>query len=182
MAISAERFDIEGLVVIKPVLFTDERGFFMETYKKSDFAACGITEEFVQDNHSLSRAGTVRGVHYQLPPFAQGKLVRVVKGRVWDVAVDLREYSPTFKQWVGVELSDKNHVMFYLPPGFGHGFIALEDDTHFLYKCTNVYSKQHEAGIRWDDPAIGIKWPEIGEYIVSEKDRMLPLLKDAAVF
>lgn len=182
MAMIEERFNIEGLVVLRPKVFTDDRGFFMETYKKSDFVAYGITEEFVQDNHSLSRVGTVRGVHYQLPPFAQGKLVRVVKGSVWDVAVDLRQNSPTFKQWVGVELSDKNHTMFYLPPGFGHGFIALEDDTHFIYKCTNVYSKEHEAGVRWDDPTIAIKWPDIGKCIVSDKDKVLPLLENATLF
>ncbi|HBD94262.1 MAG: dTDP-4-dehydrorhamnose 3,5-epimerase [Spirochaetes bacterium GWF1_31_7] len=182
MSLDIKRFNIEGPILIMPKVFTDERGFFLETYKKSDFSEIGISKDFVQDNHSMSKKGTIRGVHYQLPPFEQAKLVRVVKGRVWDVAVDLRKNSPTFKKWVGVELSDKDNFMFYIPNGFGHGFIALEDDTHFLYKCTNIYNKQSEAGIRWNDPDIQIEWPLMENILVSEKDRILPNYISARFF
>lgn len=176
MLLDIEKFELDGVVLVKPRVFHDDRGCFLESYKKSAFFDAGIDKEFVQDNHSISKKGTIRAIHYQLPPFAQGKLVRVVKGSVWDIAVDLRKNSPTFKKWVGVELSDKNNHIFYIPEGFGHGFIALEDDTHFLYKCTNVYNKESEGGIRWDDPELDIKWPKMQDYIVSYRDSLLPYM------
>jgi dTDP-4-dehydrorhamnose 3,5-epimerase len=176
-----EHLDIPDLILISPRVFPDERGFFMETYKKSEFAAQGIAGEFAQDNHSLSSKGILRGLHYQLPPFAQGKLVRVVDGRIWDVAVDIRRGSPSFGKWVGVELSDENKRMFWLPPGFAHGFVALSDRVHLLYKCTAEYDKASERGIRWDDPDIAVSWPT-REVSVSPRDAALPAFKDAATF
>lgn len=172
--------DISGLVIIEPRVFGDDRGFFLETYKKSDFVENGIAEEFIQDNHSKSQKGVLRGLHFQREPFAQGKLVRVIRGRVWDVAVDLRPESPTFKKWYGIELSAENQTMFYIPPGFGHGFVTLENDTHFTYKCTNVYSPEHDGGVRWDDPELAIDWP-LKDVLVSEKDAVLPYLKDVNI-
>ncbi|MFP4385211.1 MAG: dTDP-4-dehydrorhamnose 3,5-epimerase [Spirochaetia bacterium] len=168
---------IPGLKIITPRRFTDERGFFLETYKTGDFSAHGIPGLFVQDNHSRSKRGVLRGLHFQRPPHAQGKLVRVVRGRVWDVAVDLRPDSVTFGKWSGLELSDDNKVMFYVPPGFAHGFVALEDGTDFLYKCTDVYAPECESGIRYDDPDLGIEWP-MENCIVNEKDLDLPSFKE----
>jgi len=173
--------DIDGLLLIQPRVFFDERGFFMESYKDSDFRKCGIECVFCQDNHSLSKKNVIRGLHYQLNPKAQGKLVRVIKGTVWDVAVDIRKTSPTYKKWFGLELSDINNAMFFIPPGFAHGFAALTDDTHLVYKCTAEYDPKLDAGIRWDDPDIGVAWP-VTDPVVSEKDRVLPFLKDAIVF
>jgi len=173
--------DIDGLMLIQPRVFFDERGFFMESYKDSDFRACGIDFVFCQDNHSLSKKNVIRGLHYQLNPKAQGKLVRVIKGAVWDVAVDIRKTSPTYKKWFGLELSDINNAMFFIPPGFAHGFAALTDDTHLVYKCTAEYDPKLDAGIRWDDPDIGVAWP-VTDPVVSGKDRVLPFLKDAVVF
>lgn len=172
---------IRDLVIVEPRVFPDERGFFLETYKKSDFQKIGINENFAQDNHSFSHKGVIRGLHYQLPPKAQGKLVRVIRGAVWDVAADIRTSSPTFKKWFGVELSDGNARMLYIPPGFAHGFIALTDEVHLTYKCTEEYAPEADAGIRWDDPDIGIEWPEITP-IVSEKDAILPYLSNATLF
>lgn len=172
-----EKTDIPGLLIIEPQVFTDERGFFMETYSRDRYQEAGIVEEFIQDNLSVSKAGVLRGLHYQAPPFAQGKLVTVLRGRVMDVAVDIRFGSPTFGQHVMVELSADNHRQFWIPAGFAHGFVALEDDTIFSYKCTNVYSKEHDRGIRYDDVALGIKWNR-DDSIVSEKDKCHPLLKD----
>ena len=170
---------IEGLTVIEPRVFPDDRGFFMETYKKSDFENAGISGEFVQDNHSSSSKGVLRGLHFQSAPHAQGKLVRVIRGGVWDVGVDLRPGSKTYGEWFGLELTEENGKMFYLPPGFAHGFLTLADDTHFTYKCTAEYSPQADGGIKWNDPEIGVEWPLMGiEPIVSEKDAMLPYLKD----
>ena len=176
--------ELPGVILIEPGVFADDRGFFMETYRQSEFAAAGIDAQFVQDNHSVSAAVTLRGIHCQLPPHAQGKLVRVSAGAVFDVAVDLRRSSPTFGRWAGLELSAENHRMLYIPPGFGHAFLALEDDTHFQYKCTAQYSREAEAGVRWDDPDVAITWPvPAGEQLlVSDKDRALPLLRDARVF
>jgi len=168
--------DIEGLIIIQPDVFGDSRGSFRESYKKSVFVEAGICEEFTQDNHSVSSRGVLRGIHFQRSPMAQGKLVRVTRGSVWDVAVDLREDSPTFKQWYGIELNEENGTMLYVPPGFGHGFVTLKDDTHFLYKCTEEYSPEHDSGIKWDDPEIGIKWP-MTDVEVSAKDAVLPLLR-----
>lgn len=170
---------IEGLVIIEPSVFFDDRGFFMETFHKDRYAEEGITETFVQDNLSVSRRGTLRGLHYQAPPCAQGKLVQVVRGKVWDVAVDIRFESPTFGEYVGIELSAENKKQFWIPAGFAHGFVALEDDTVFMYKCTNVYSQEHDRGVAWNDAALGIEWPLLeSELLISDKDRKHPLLKD----
>ena len=173
--------DIKGLVIVQPKSFKDERGFFLETYKESEFRKAGIVSVFKQDNHSLSKKGVIRGLHYQLDPMSQGKLVRVIRGRVFDYAVDIRIGSPTFKQWVKVELSEENQTMFYIPRGFAHGFIALTDDVHLIYKCTEEYSKADESGIRYDDPELAIDWG-FDKLIVSPKDMVLPYLKDAKLF
>ena len=171
---------LAGVFIIQPRIFADNRGFFMESYKKSDFAAAGIYEEFVQDNHSFSSKGVLRGIHFQRAPHAQGKLVRVIKGAVWDVAVDLVPGSPSYGKWYGLDLSEENGTMFYIPPGFGHGFLTLEDNTHFLYKCTAEYNPESDGGIRWNDPGLAVPWPlkENMQPVVSDKDRILPLLKD----
>jgi dTDP-4-dehydrorhamnose 3,5-epimerase len=173
--------EIADLVVITPRVFPDERGFFLESYKETDFLTSGVNYRFIQDNHSKSSKGVLRGLHYQLPPHAQGKLVRVVQGRVWDVAVDIRRSSPTFGKWYGIELSDENNLMFFIPPGFAHGFVTLENDTHFIYKCTAEYNKASDSGIRWDDPELNIEWP-IEDVLVSPKDRELPSFSTAELF
>lgn len=149
---------IPGLLIIEPRVFGDDRGFFMESWNADGFAAAGLDLKFVQDNHSRSARGVLRGLHFQNPN-PQGKLVRVVRGSVWDVAVDIRRSSPTFGKWVGVELSAANKRMFWVPPGFAHGFVSLEDDTDFLYKCTARYDPSAEHSLLWNDPAIGIEWP-----------------------
>ncbi len=172
---------IPEVILIKPKIFRDNRGYFLESYKKSLFQANGINSEFIQDNHSKSSKGVLRGLHYQLNPKAQGKLVRCVAGSVFDVAVDIRYQSPTFGKWVGFELSAENKHMLWIPEGFAHGFVNLEEDTQFLYKTTGEYAPEYDRGIRFDDPEIGIEWPKIGEFIVSEKDRIQPLLKDAEI-
>jgi dTDP-4-dehydrorhamnose 3,5-epimerase len=173
MPFTFEETPIPGLLVIHPKVFEDERGFFLETYKESDFVSAGIPGNYAQDNHSLSARGVLRGLHFQVPPMDQGKLVRVVSGSVWDVAVDIRPASSTRCKWFGLELSAENKTMFYIPPGFAHGFITLEDDTHFLYKCTKEYSAEHERGIRSDDPNLSIEWPSIGAEM-SDRDAALP--------
>lgn len=166
---------IAGLLVIEPRVFPDDRGFFLESYKNSDFSAAGIQGPFLQDNHSRSARGTLRGLHFQRNPHAQGKLVRVTRGRVWDVAVDLRIDSPTFGLWHGLELSAENRLTFWIPVGFAHGFLALEDDTELQYKCTAEYHAPSDGGLRWDDPTLGITWPEIGmKPLLSAKDEALP--------
>ena len=166
---------LAGLLVIQPRVFGDDRGYFYESYNSEDLAAHGLTLPFVQDNHSKSSRGVLRGLHFQRDPHAQGKLVRVVKGRVWDVAVDIRPGSPTRGQWFGLELSEENKTLFYIPPGFAHGFVALEDGTEFLYKCTAGYHKESEGGIRWDDHDLAVGWPDLGmSFLVSEKDAVLP--------
>ena len=162
---------IPGLLIIEPKVFGDDRGFFMETWNAARFAEIGLGQSFVQDNHSRSSRGVLRGIHFQNPN-PQGKLVRVTAGSVWDVAVDLRRSSPTFGKWVGVELSAANKRMFWVPPGFGHGFVSLEDGTDFLYKCTALYDPASEHTLQWDDPAVGIEWPLDGiEPQLSGKDR-----------
>lgn len=172
--------DIAGLFVLEPRVFADERGAFFESFNATRFReATGLDVEFVQDNHSISKQGVVRGLHYQLAPHAQGKLVRVVTGRVWDVAVDIRPGSPSFGKWAGVELSAENRKQFWIPAGFAHGFVALADDTQFLYKTTALWHGASERAIRWDDPALAIDWPMSGEAIVSSKDAVAPLLADA---
>jgi dTDP-4-dehydrorhamnose 3,5-epimerase len=171
------KLEISGLVLIEPRLFPDERGFFLESYKESEFIQGGVPDRFVQDNHSLSKKNVLRGLHFQRQPHAQGKLVRVIRGNVWDVMVDLRKDSPTYKRWVGIELSDQNNRMIFIPPGFAHGFVALSDDAHLLYKCTEEYDPVLDGGIRWNDPDIGVRWP-VQEPIVSDKDKSLPFLRE----
>ncbi len=178
MPFEFKKLEIEGVVLVKPIVFSDDRGFFMETYKYSDFAKNGIKENFVQDNHSKSVKDVLRGIHFQLNPKAQGKLVRCTKGKIFDVAVDLRKNSPTFKKWVGVELSEENKYMLYIPAGFGHAFLTLSNEAEVLYKATEEYSKEHDSGIRWNDPEINITWG-IKSPILSEKDANLPYLKDS---
>jgi len=176
---------IPDVVRIIPRRFSDDRGWFAETYKRTDFVAAGIKAEFVQDNHSVSAIGTVRGLHYQLPPHGQCKLVRVVRGRAWDVAVDIRRTSPTFGRSIALELSDQNGEMVWIPEGFAHGFLALEDDTHLTYKCTHEYHQESERAIRWDDRELGIQWPALPDscdYQLSEKDAKAPSLSQAGVF
>ncbi len=168
---------IPDLVLVTPRMLSDARGFFMETFRASDFRAAGIATEFVQDNHSLSAMGVVRGLHFQAPPHAQGKLVRVALGRVWDAAVDLRRGSPTFGRSCGAELSDENHAMLWIPPGFAHGFATLSPTAHLLYKCTAEYDPASDRGVRWNDPALGLRWP-VDAPLVSPRDAALPLLKD----
>jgi len=172
--------EIPGLVQIRPRVFRDSRGCFFETYKKSEFVDNGIDYDFVQDNYSFSTRNVLRGLHYQLPPAAQGKLVSVVKGRAWDVAVDIRRDSSHYLEWKAVELSEENRTMLFIPPGFAHGFVALTDEVHFFYKCTSQYAQELERGIRWNDPDIAIQWP-VENPLVSERDAKLPLLKDAEI-
>jgi len=176
---------LPGVLLVTPRRFPDDRGWFAETYKQSDFRAAGITQDFVQDNHSVSAAGTVRGLHYQLPPHGQGKLVRVVAGRVWDVAVDIRRGLASYGSWEGFELSAENGMMLYIPAGFAHGFVALVNDTHLVYKCTAEYHHESDRAIRWNDATIGIDWPVLPkgvEYRLSEKDSAASLLRDAEVY
>lgn len=172
---------IPDVVIIEPAVFGDDRGWFMESFNQPKFEAqltqlgLPLPRPFVQDNHSCSQAGVLRGLHYQRAPHAQGKLVRVTKGRAFDVAVDIRRDSPTFGRWVGVELTAANHRQLWLPEGFAHGFVALEDDTHFLYKTTDVYAKDCEGCIAWNDPHIGIEWPLAGlTPRLADKDAQAP--------
>lgn len=179
MPFSASTTPLQGLLVIEPRIFCDDRGFFLESYKESEFVALGIAEPFMQDNHSLSQRGVVRGLHFQRAPHSQGKLVRVTRGCVWDVAVDLRPGSPTFKKWYGLELSAANHRIFWIPEGCAHGFMALEDYSELQYKCTKEYHQASDGGIRWDDPDINIVWPDVGVVpVLSSKDAALPYIKD----
>jgi dTDP-4-dehydrorhamnose 3,5-epimerase len=174
--------DIPGPVIIEPTVFGDDRGFFLESWNAARFSDAGLDLTFVQDNHSRSAKGVLRGLHFQNPN-PQGKLVRVVAGRVWDVAVDVRRSSPHFGRWVGVELSAANKRMFWVPPGFAHGFVSLEDGTDFLYKCTAPYAPADEASILWNDPAIGIAWPLDGlEPVLSAKDKTARPLADVEVY
>ena len=168
---------IEGLFIIEPHVFEDERGYFFESWSKKKFDENHIDAKFVQDNQSLSSRGVLRGLHYQAPPFAQGKLVRVIKGAVLDVAVDIRVGSPTYGQHVKIELNEKNKLQFYIPPGFAHGFLTLEDQTIFTYKCTGYYHKESEGTLLWNDPDVGIDW-SIDSPIISEKDKAGIRFKD----
>jgi dTDP-4-dehydrorhamnose 3,5-epimerase len=170
---------LEGLVLLEPVVHGDERGFFMETFRADVARQYGIATEFVQDNHSRSRQGTLRGIHFQTHP-GQGKLVRVARGRVFDVVVDLRRRSATFAQWEGVELDDASGRTLWIPVGFGHGFLVLSEVADFIYKCTNYYDAATEAGIRFDDPAVGIEWPGDVELLYSDRDATAPLLAEVA--
>jgi len=173
-----EQTGIEGLVVVKPTVYGDDRGYFMETYNAREFKENGIDVDFVQDNQSRSRKGVLRGLHMQVNN-PQGKLVRATVGEVFDVAVDVRRNSPTFGRWYGVKLSQENKYQFYIPEGFLHGFMALTDVVEFVYKCTRLYDPTDEAGVRFDDPEIGIEWPKIDiEPIMSPKDTVLPSFSD----
>ncbi len=173
-----EKTEIEDVILITPQVFGDDRGFFSETYKKSVFEANGIKDDFRQDNHSKSTKGVLRGLHYQANPKAQAKIVRCVKGKILDVAVDIRKGSKTFGKWVSKELSEENKQMLYLPEGFAHGFVVLSDEAEFLYKVSNEYSPKHDRGIRWNDPEINVNWGIDFEPRLSEKDTKQPFLKD----
>ena len=160
---------LEGLLVIKPKIFGDNRGYFFESWNKQSFTEVGLNLDFVQDNQSLSDKGVLRGLHFQNPPYAQGKLVRVIKGAVLDIAVDIRKYSPTYGQYFSVELSEENKTIFWIPPGFAHGFLTLKDSTIFAYKCTGVYNKESEGVLLWNDKELNINWG-VNDPLVSEKD------------
>lgn len=171
---------ISDLLIIQPRVFKDARGFFMESYNRSKFSELGINLDFCQDNQSRSAYGVIRGLHYQLLPQSQSKLVTVIEGSVWDVAVDLRKNSPTFGQWYGIELTGENKTQFLIPQGFAHGFSVLSESALFSYKCDNFYSPQHEAGILYSDPSLNIDWKVSAENaLVSEKDMKLPLMANA---
>ena len=172
---------INGAYVIEQKCYGDSRGYFMETYKKTDFAEAGLDYLFVQDNQSSSRRGVLRGLHFQ-KTHPQAKLVRVLKGEVFDVAVDLRRGSETYGKWVGVFLSDENKKQFLIPRGFAHGFMVVSDYAELAYKCDELYHPEDEGGIAWDDPDIGIEWPKAVEIILSEKDKHLPTLKESVIF
>lgn len=168
---------ISGLVVIQPNVYRDDRGAFFETYHREKYLEEGIEANFVQDNEATSKCGVLRGLHYQVGTMAQAKLVRVVQGSAYDVVVDLRPGSASFGDWYGIELTAENRVQLFVPRGFAHGYLALQDDTILCYKCDNFYSREHEGGLRYDDPAIGISWPSLdGQFIISDKDLALPNL------
>ncbi len=171
---------LPGVLIIEPIVHGDSRGFFLETWRDDQYRSFGIQENFVQDNHSRSSQNVLRGLHLQRKN-PQGKLVRVARGSVFDVAVDVNPSSSTFRKWVGVELSDKNLRQFYVPPGYAHGFCVLSDVADFLYKCTAYYEREDELGVRWNDPEIAVNWP-VKQPVLSERDKMLPLLKDFVKF
>lgn len=184
MGLEVRPLDIPEVVLLKPSQHRDSRGFFSETYNRRAFLDAGIDLDFVQDNHSLSiSAGTVRGLHFQAPPYAQDKLIRVVKGRIFDVAVDIRRSSPTFGKYVTAEISADEWNQILIPIGFAHGLCTLEPETEVSYKVTNYYSAEHDLGVRWNDPQIGIDWPtDENDAQLSDKDKALPFLEDADVF
>jgi len=173
---------IKGVYVVEPRVFGDHRGYFMETYNHENFKKAGLNMVFVQDNQSKSKKGVLRGLHYQNPN-PQGKLVRVISGEVFDVAVDLRKYSPTYGQWEGVRLSAENKKQFYVPEGFAHGFLVLSEEAEVIYKCTEFYHPECEGSIKWNDPSIGIEWPlgEIEDLILSKKDEKAKMLADCRI-
>lgn len=172
---------VPGVLILEPDVFGDERGFFLESYNERELRKAGIDAHFVQDNHSRSRGNVLRGLHYQLTQ-PQGKLVRVVRGRVFDVGVDIRRNSPTFGKWVGVELTEENKRIFWLPPGMAHGFLVLSESADFLYKATDYYAPQSERSIKWNDPDLSIAWPLMGEPILSAKDIAGAPFQQAEVF
>ncbi|MBQ4104925.1 MAG: dTDP-4-dehydrorhamnose 3,5-epimerase [Clostridia bacterium] len=174
---SFEKTPIDGVFIITPKVFGDNRGYFMETYKQSDFEEAGIHCNFIQDNQSKSRRGVLRGLHFQ-KQYPQAKLVRVIKGEVYDVAVDLRKSSPTFGKHVGVLLSEDNKKQFFIPRGFAHGFLVLSEEAEFVYKCDNLYHPEDEGGLIYNDSEVGINWPEAGEILLSDKDRNFPTLSE----
>lgn len=180
MAMKKIETSLPGVVIVEPQVFGDHRGYFMETYNQKAFHDIGIDNVFVQDNQSFTaQKGTLRGIHFQNAPYSQAKLVRVTKGAVLDVAVDLRKGSPTYKQWVAVELSAENKRMLFIPQGFGHGFRTLTDDVEFCYKVDNLYNKECDRGIRYNDPTIGVAWGEVIDELLSTKDTTSPLLDDS---
>lgn len=170
--------EIPDVLIIKPQVFTDERGYFFESYNREKFIAAGIDVNFVQDNESKSMKGVLRGLHFQKPPFAQGKLVRVMRGAVLDVAVDLRAGSPWYGKWAAIELTEHNKWMYWIPPGFAHGFLTLDDNTVFFYKCTNVYNKESEGSVRWNDPELNINWGSGIQPVLSGKDQVAPMFAE----
>ncbi|WP_096886175.1 dTDP-4-dehydrorhamnose 3,5-epimerase [Escherichia coli] len=170
--------EIPDVLIFEPKVFGDERGFFMESFNQRQFEEIvGRKISFVQDNHSKSKKGVLRGLHYQLPPFAQGKLVRCINGEVYDVAVDLRPESINYGKWVGIILSAENKKQLWIPEGFAHGFLVISEFAEFAYKTTNYYSKESERGIRWNDPTINIQWPKMGQYLLSLKDALAPFIE-----
>ena len=176
MPFKFRKMNIPDVILIVPKVFEDERGFFMETYKRENFEKAGIRGEFVQDNHSKSKYGVLRGLHFQYPPFSQAKIVRCIRGIIYDVAVDLRKDSPTFGQYVSAILSEYNRYMLYIPHGFAHGFLVLSEMAEVVYKVDNVYAPDYEGGVIWNDPDININWP-IDNPIVSQKDKKWPTLR-----
>lgn len=173
-----EHTRIPGLLIIKPRIFEDERGYFLESYNRRQLESKGLMFNFVQDNESCSAKNVLRGLHFQVPPYAQGKLVRVIRGAALDVAIDLRKNSPTYGQWESALLTGKNKWMYWIPEGFAHGFLALDDNTVFFYKCTNIYNKESERSIRWDDPDLNIDWKLTSSPIISQKDATAPAFRD----
>ena len=171
------RTAIADVIVIDPQVIPDQRGFFMETYKRSDFTAVGITDVFVQCNHSKSAKGILRGLHYQMQPKAQGKLMRALGGEIYDVAVDIRKGSPTFGKWCGIHLSEENKRQLFIPEGFAHGFLVLSQDTDVIYKCSEIYFQEDEHGVIWSDPQIGVEWPA-QDPILSDKDKSFSRLSE----
>ncbi|MEA2054926.1 MAG: dTDP-4-dehydrorhamnose 3,5-epimerase [Candidatus Thermoplasmatota archaeon] len=177
MPFEFERLDIPDVVLVKPRVFEDERGFFMETYKKGDFEKAGIDIDIIQENHSKSKYGVLRGLHFQKEPYTQSKLVRCIKGKIIDVAVDIRQNSPTFKKYASAELSEDNKLMLFIPKGFAHGFLVLSNEAEIIYKVDNVYAPDYESGLIWNDPDVNIQWP-IDNPVLSKKDKKLPGLKE----
>lgn len=178
MPFEFEKLEIDGLILVRPKVFGDNRGFFMETYKKSDFAAAGIDVEFVQDNHSKSSKGVLRGLHYQAAPMTQAKLIRCTKGKIYDVVVDLRKSSTTFGKWLKVELSEENKNMLFIPEGFAHGFVALSEEVELFYKTDKYYSAAHDRGLLWNDETVKVDWGIDFEPTLSEKDKIQPRLQE----
>ena len=177
MPFTFKRLNISDVILVEPKLFSDDRGFFLESFKASDFLSIGIDKKFVQDNFSHSIRGVIRGLHFQRTPKAQAKLVTALKGEIFDVAADIRKNSPTYGKWIGEILSESNHKLLYIPEGFAHGFCVLSEEADVLYKVSNEYSSEHEEGIIWSDPKLNIQWP-ITKPIVSDKDGELPLLEN----
>lgn len=176
--ISFKKAEIPDIILIEPKVFGDERGFFMETFKFSEFTANGIADNFVQDNHSKSARGVLRGLHYQEGERAQAKLVRCIRGEIFDVAVDMRKDSPTYLKWVGIALSEANKLMLYIPAGFAHGFCVISDEAEMMYKCSKEYDSKSERGVMWNDPALHISWP-IKDPLLSPKDQVYPRISDS---
>ena len=180
MPFQSEKLEIPGLIIVNPRVFEDSRGSFFETYKESDFRSLGIGRPFVQWNHAVSRKEVLRGLHYQIHPAPQGKMLRVLRGELFDVAVDIRKGSPWFGKWVSVLLSSENRSIFWIPPGFAHGYMAITDDAEVLYGTTTEWTPSCERGIRWNDPSLAVEWP-LPEPLVNERDQAFPLLADAEI-